>query len=423
VNLAHRIARGAGLAALVIASLATAAKADVPIAAVIEAKGGGLIAGTSYRNGYRMAIDEINASGGILGQQVKLKEIEIDTNGDAAKAATKEALAGKPFALLGPVFSGLTLASYSVSRDSGVPQFSGGEASSISRQFPATLYRTSLSQRASLPRLASFLTYALQAKKVAVVWVDNEFGRDGRDALLQVLPRFGAAGGESIGVKAGEQDFKATVDKLMAADFDALVIYMNEGESPALLQALKARNFSKPIIGDGPLVAQTVIDKAGAAAEGVYAHLAITTEAPNARVRSFVERYGKRYNSKPDHNAIKGYFAVQVIKSVSERVGKLDQAAFNEAMKSVRIEASQSPAMLTSAAYFAYGDMTRESYFAQVRNGSLVVLATVPMSDGTLVDLPGGKTVHLNSREGRAQLLGEAATAAAKPATPKKTGT
>ncbi len=379
----------------------------VQLAAVIEAKGGGAVAGGSFRNGYRLAIDEINAAGGILGEQITLNEIEIDTNADAVKAATVKAIAAQPFAILGPVFSGLTIASLSVARDAGIPQFSGGEAASISKQFPLTLYRTSMSQRASLPRLGSFVAYALQAKKISLLWVDNEFGRDGRDTLVQTMQRFGGSVPVSIGVKPGTQQFAGAIDKILASDTEALVVYMNESESAALLKELRARGYKKPIVGDGPLVAGKVIADAGPAAEGVYAHIAVTAEAPNARVRAFVERYKRRFDSQPDHNSIKGYFAVQVIKYAAElnKEKRFDRTAFNQAMSTLRIEATQSNAMLNAATYYIYGDMNRESYLATVKNGALVVLATFPMTDGSTVELINGKSVGLNSKEGRLALV------------------
>lgn len=128
--------------------------ADIPLAGIVEARGAAAPAALSFKNGYLMAIDEINAGGGVLGQLLVLSQFDIDTSPEAAEAAARKALEARPFAVIGPQFSGITAAAMKHTAASAVPHFTSGEAASLTRQFHPSLLRTSLSQSGSAPRLA-----------------------------------------------------------------------------------------------------------------------------------------------------------------------------------------------------------------------------------------------------------------------------
>lgn len=389
------------LLGLLLGGVALAAQAQIPLAGVTEAQGPGALAGGSFKNGYRMAIDEINASGGVLGQKLVLVQFDIDTKPDAAKEAVTQAVAGKPFAILGPVFSGLTLASMPITANTGIPHFTGGEAASLTRKFHPTLLRSSLSQMASAPRLASLLSYGLEPKNLALMSVDNEFGRDGKAALAEVLKRRNVNVGFERALKPGQTDFSKDVADLIASQPDALLFYTTENEAIGLLKELHKQGFNKPIFTDGLVAAPNVVDGAAGGAEGVFAHMTASGDAPSPSVQSFSARYVARYNARPDHNAIKGFFAVQMIKAGLELAGKLDAALFIKTVKDTRFDVRKYPELLSSTGYDFFGELNRESYLVVIRDGRPRVLATVRTIEGGQVELPNRSQIAMNSAEFR----------------------
>ena len=76
----------------------------------------------------QLAFKEINAAGGILGQRIQLVTFDTQTNADLAKALAQRAVALAPYAVIGPVFSGITLATMDVMREAQIPMFTGAEA-------------------------------------------------------------------------------------------------------------------------------------------------------------------------------------------------------------------------------------------------------------------------------------------------------
>jgi len=390
--------------AIALASAAQDTRADIALAGITEFKGGGAVAGTSFRRGYQLAIEEINASGGVLGERLAITQFDIETTPAAALDAAKSALALKPFAILGPVFSGITLAAMPATQATGVPHFTGGEAASIARRFHSTILRTSLSQQGAIPRLAALTAYGLGARRVALLTVDNEFGRDARALLRDALVRRGAVLAFDGAVQPGEADVDGVVRQALASQPDAVLLYLNEGESVTVLKSLRRLAYDGPIVGEGPLVSAQVIEAAGTDAENVVAHTGISVDVQTPRMRGFVAGYVKRFGSKPDHNAVKGYFAVQVLKAGLTRLGKVDRAGFMSLLKSARLEGRANPDLMTTVSYDMFGDLNRESYFVQVKGGSTEVLGTLSALDTPFFELSNGKSLALNSNELRREL-------------------
>ena len=74
-----------------------------------------------------------------------------------------------------------------------------------------------------------------------------------------------------------------------------------------------------PLIGETTLVGQKVVELAGDAANSARGHVGFTTDAPVDLVRAFREKFVKKYNYIPDHNGIKGYLAIYMVKATTEK--------------------------------------------------------------------------------------------------------
>ena len=299
-----------------------------------------------------------------------------------------------------------------------VPHFTGGEAASLTRKFHPSLLRTSLSQTGSAPRMSALVNFGLGSRKVGLVWIDNEFGRDGRTALVNSLKPRNEAVVFDASIQPGEKNMAPVVGKLLAANVDALLLYATETESIDMLKELRKQGFDKPIVADGLVASQKVIDGAQGGADGVLVHLSNSVDAPTPQMQAFVKRYEARYGTRPDLNAIKGFYAVQMIKAGLDVAGAVDQAAFLQAVRTTRFDGKRFPGLLGSVSYDLFGDITRASYFAAIRTGHPQILASIRAAEGGSVELPSGQMIALNSPEFRRELasvMAGGATAAKNP--------
>ncbi len=366
------------IAAAAIFAIAVSAEAQstVKIANIVELSGPGATAGTLFKNGVELAVKEINTSGGILGKKIESYTVDTQTNPGVAKGLTQKAVDDGVIAIFGPVYSGSIMVSMAESKRAGIPNFTGGEAAAITMQGNPYVFRTSFGQSTAFPKLAKYING--KAKTLAVIYVNNDFGKGGRDTMAKILEGSVTKIVADISTDAGQVDFSSAVLKAKQSNADAIFAYTNEEESARLLRELKKQGWTKPVIGETTLTGQKVIELAGDAANGAIAHVGLTVDAPNPEMLKFKAKYYQAYGSISDHNGIKGYTGVYALKAAIEKVGKVEPKAIAQALHGLTISAKKTPGVIMDVTFDANGDLDRESYMVEVKNGRQVVVDTLP---------------------------------------------
>src|SRR5262249_55413216 len=154
-------------------------------------------------------------------------------------------------------------------------------------------------------KVAKYIKDSLKAKNVAVIWVNNDFGKGGRDSITKALEAEGIKVAADIPTDPGQVDFSGAVLKAKQSNADALFVYTNEEESARALRELRKQGYDKPIIGETTLTGQKVIELAGDAANGALAHVGLTVDAPQPAIRDFDRKFQAEYKYKSDHNGMK----------------------------------------------------------------------------------------------------------------------
>jgi branched-chain amino acid transport system substrate-binding protein len=374
----HRATAAALLALAAVAAPLALAQQTVNLPIVIELSGAGAVSGTNFRDGAVLAIDEINAKGGILGRKIVAPQSDTQSNPGVSRAQVQKALDSDPYAILGPVFSGSVKVNMVLAQQAEVPQFTGAEAADITKMGNDYIFRTSFGQQVSMPKIANYLRDGLKAKSVALLWVNNDFGKGGRDTFLKEMGTRGIKVVADVSTESGQVDFAADVVKLKAANADAIFVYTNEEESARFLREARKQGVKTPLIGETTLLGQKVIELAGEAANGARGHVGLTIDAPVPAVQAFRDKFQKRFNYLPDHNGIKGYTAVYAIKHATEKLGRFDRKALAKLMHGLTITPEQEPGLLMEASWDAHGDIDRISFLAEVVDGKQKIVATLP---------------------------------------------
>jgi len=368
------------LAALAVLSLsATGLHAEsVKFAFIGELSGAGAVSSTNFRDGAVMAIEELNAKGGILGQGIELKQYDTQTNPGTARAQMQKAIDEEPYVILGPIFSGIIKVSMMLAEQAEIPMITGGEASDLTRQGNAYLFRTSFGQQASMPKIANYIRDVVKAKAVAIIWVNNDFGKGGRDNFIREMTARGIKVVADISTESGQTDFAADVVKAKAANAEAIFAYTNEEESARFLREARKQGLSVPLIGETTLLSQKVIDLAGEAANGVRGHVGLSADIPVPAVQEFKAKFQKRFNYVPDHNGIKGYTAVYAVNFATQKVGKFDRKALARTLHGLTISPRDEPGILIETTWDDKGDIDRVSFIAEVINGKQEIIGELP---------------------------------------------
>ena len=371
----HQLLAAAGL---VLGLHASAWAQPIKIANIVELSGAGATSGTNFKNGVELAVKEINAAGGILGRKIETTTADTQSNPGVAKGLATKAVDDDVFAVFGPVFSGSILVSMAETRKAEVPNFTGGEAAAITKQGNPYIFRTSFTQDTAMPKVARYIANNLKAKTVALIYVNNDFGKGGRESLTKALEPLGVKVIADISTDQNQVDFSAAVLKAKGSNADVVFVYTNEEEAARALRELRKQGVTKPLVGETVLTSQKVIELAGDAANGAVAHVGLTVDAPTPAMRAFRAKFEKEYKYISDHNGVKGYTGVYIMKAAIEKAGKVDRKLLAQTMKGLKISAAQHPGVLMDVSFDANGDLDRESFLAEARNGKQEIKEVLP---------------------------------------------
>ena len=365
-------------AASIFCAAAAHAQQTVYMPIVIEVSGNGAVSGTNFRDGALMAIDEINAKGGILNRKINAPVSDTQSNPGISRAQVQKAIDGDPYVILGPVFSGSVKVNMVLAQQAEIPQMTGAEAAEITQMGNDYIFRTSFGQQMSMPKMAAFVANGMKAKSVAFLWVNNDYGKGGRDVFFKEMAARNIKIAADVSTESGQVDFAADIVKMKASNADVMFIYTNEEECARVLREARKQGVKQPIIGETNVISQKVIDLAGDTAEGVKGHVGLTADAPIAAVQAFTEKFQKRYKYVPDHNGIKGYTAVYAVKYATEKLGKFDRKALAKSLHGMTITPAQEPGILIETTWDARGDIDRISFLVEVVKGRQKVVEILP---------------------------------------------
>jgi branched-chain amino acid transport system substrate-binding protein len=374
------ISLGIALAAALAAGSAPARANDpITLADVAELSGSGATVGTNWKNGIDLAVEEINAEGGVLGDKIVVTHADSQSNAGVAKALCQKALDGKPYALLGPGYSGSVKVCEPLAAEAGIAEIMGGEAADLTEKGNKFVFRTSFGQQISMPKIAKYIVDNLKAKTAAVVWVNNDFGKGGRDTIEKEFAKRGVKVVLDDSTEAGQADFAADALKVKSANPDVVFIYLNEEESARMLKELRKVDVKAPLVGETTLIGQKVIELAGDAANGALGHVGLTTDAPIPAIKAFRDRFVAKYHYVPDHNGMKGYLAIYMIKAATDKMGKVDANGLAGALHGLSISPDQEPNILMPMTITDTGDIDRESFLGEVVDGKQKITKVLPM--------------------------------------------
>lgn len=368
------------LAGILLAALSSgvAFGQAIKISNVAELSGGGATVGNNWKNGIDLAVEEVNAKGGILGRKIEVTHADSQSNPGVARAQVQKALDAEPYVLLGPGYSGSVKVTAPLAAEAGITQIVGGEAAELTQAGNKFLFRTSFGQQSSMPKVAKYINDELKAKSVAIVWVNNDFGRGGRDMISKEFAKYGIKVAADLSTEAGQADFAADVSKIKAAAPDAVFVYLNEEESARILKELKRQSVTVPLVGETTLIGQKVVELAGDAANGARGHVGLTTDAPVDLIKAFREKFVKKYNYVPDHNGLKGYLSIYMVKAATQKMGKVDPKGVANALHGLTIKAAEEPGILMDVTFDQNGDIDRQGFLVEIVEGKQVVKKVLP---------------------------------------------
>lgn len=312
---------------------------EIKIGGNLELTGGIATFGQSTANGIKLAFKEINAAGGVLGKQLVFVPADNKSEpSESTNAITKLITQDKVVAVLGAVASSNTLAASQVAHDNKVPFIStsstnpkvtvdGGKVKEYA-------FRVCFIDPFQGTVMANFASKSLKAK-TAAIYVDNS--SDYSKGLAQFFEEaFVKNGGKIVSKEAflqKDQDFKATLTKIKAANPEVIFIPGYYQEVGLIVKQARELGVKVPLLGGDGWDSPKLVEIAGAAAldNGFFSNH-YSPEDKDPRVVKFVEAYKKEYNQVPDALAALGYDAALMLVDAIKRANSDEPAKIKDAV-------------------------------------------------------------------------------------------
>lgn len=305
---------------------------DIPVGVFAALTGDQAAFGTATVQGVRLAADEINAAGGVLGRQIRL--IVEDDQGrpeEAASVVTKLITGNDVIVLIGENSSAQSLAAAPAAQANGVPMISPSSTNPAVTEKGDYIFRVCFTDPYQGKALASFVRNELKLDSAAIL-IDKK--NDYSVGLAEVFRnQFEAAGGKIVAQQSysgGDSEFRPQLTTIKAAAPQTLFIpgfYTEVGQI-----AIQARDLGIdiPLVGGDGWDSPMVIQIGGKSVENSYFsdHYFVGDARP--LVQAFVNEYRKRHGKNPEANAALGYDAVRVFADAVRRAGSLDRKAIRD---------------------------------------------------------------------------------------------
>lgn len=310
---------------------------SINIGEVAAMTGGTATFGQSSHNGTLLAVDEINASGGLLGKKINLiTEDDQSKQGEAGIVAKKLISRSKVSALLGEVASGRSLEMAPIAQAAGVPMISPASTNPKVTEAGDYVFRVCFIDPFQGTVMAKF-ALSKGWKKVAIL---TDSKQDYSVGLTEFFRKYYSAnGGTIIGEQSyasGDKDFKAQLTAIKGGAPDAIFAsgYYNE----VALIAVQARELgiTVPLLGGDGWDSPSLIEVGGKAMEGCYFSNHFSNEDQSPAIQEFVKKYEAKHGAKPDAMAALGYDSAKILFDAITRAGTLEGKALRDAIAATK---------------------------------------------------------------------------------------
>ena len=330
--------------------------------------------GTKQEKGYELALEEINAAGGVLGAKLELET--YDDGGDASTAANgaqKFADDDSIMAIGGSCLTSCTAAMLPITGDAEMAQLVVSSSAKSLTGISDYFFRMAVQDAAVGPQIANQFTKMGKTKAVTL-YCNNDYGSGLKDSFNA---QFEANGGQilnSIPYQATDQDFAAILTTVKSLDPDCIALCGTTTDGALIIKQARQMGIEAEIMGQPGLYNQNVIDIAGDTAEGLLCSGVFVADGADEKGQEFVTKYGEKYNGEvPDGFAALAYDQMYVLADAAERAmeendGELTRQTLAEALKETNYEG------VTGTVNFdENGDWVRDYLTLTVKDGKYVL--------------------------------------------------
>ncbi|MGB9151711.1 MAG: branched-chain amino acid ABC transporter substrate-binding protein, partial [Alphaproteobacteria bacterium] len=304
---------------------ASPARADITIVAQGSITGQDATSGEQLQNGVQAAVDSINASGGVLGQKLRLVIKDDACDPKQGVAVANELGDGSVFAVIGPTCSGTAIPASKIFNEEGIIMISPSATNpELTEQKLNNVFRTCGRDDQQGKAIADYILKNDKAAKVAVIDDKTAYGHGIADEVVRGLNKGGIKEKMRWSITRGERDYASLIAKLKANDVGVVFFGGYHTEAGLIVRQMRDAGLTALFISDDDLTTHEFWSITGPAGEG-----AMMSFSPDPRPLPEAADAVKRIRARgfePEGITLYSYAAVQVLAEAAQRAGSVDAA-------------------------------------------------------------------------------------------------
>lgn len=332
--------------------------------------------GISSHEGTLLAVEQINAAGGVLGKKIDLHtEDDLSKAGEPATVVNKLISLDGVVAMLGEVASSRSLEAAPICEQNQIPMISPSSTNPKVTETGDYIFRVCFIDPFQGTVMANFASKTLKAKKVAVF---TDVKSDYSKGLAKYFKEgFIANGGEiaaELDFNGGDKDFKAQLTAIKAANPDAVFVPGYYTDVALICIQAKELGLNVPLFGGDGWESDELVKIGQDAVEGDYFSTHYAPDMATDKSKNFVADYQKRFNGKiPDAMAALGYDSAMILADAMKRAGSTDGPKVRDALAATK----DFDGVTGKITINEKRDATKSAVILQVKNGKFHYLETV----------------------------------------------
>jgi branched-chain amino acid transport system substrate-binding protein len=295
--------------------------------------------GQSSHKGVVMALEEINAAGGVLGKKIELVSEDNQTKpGESATVVKKLIARDKVIALLGEVSSGRSLEAAPIAQAAGVPMIAPAATNPSVTEKGDYIFRVCFIDPFQGTVMAKFAQTDLNAKKVAIISsASNAYSVGLAKFFRETFTQSGGTVAVEQKYSEGDKDFRAHLTAVKAAGVDAVFVPGYYTESALLVRQARELGITVPFFGGDGWESDKLLEIGGDALNGCFYSTHFSPQNKEPAVAEFVKKFKARWNNEvPDAFAALGYDAAYVLVDAIKRAGSTEGAKLRDALAATK---------------------------------------------------------------------------------------
>jgi branched-chain amino acid transport system substrate-binding protein len=290
------------------------------------------LAGQRTKEGIDLALEEINAAGGVLGKKlVYTIEDDQNTQTTAVNVVTK-ILTQKVAAVIGPHTSGNAMATQELYKKAQVSYLTGGVSPRLTELGNEYFFRVRPSDTINGQVASKYAIEKLGAKKIGISFNNNDFGTGGRDVIIAYLEKAGIPY-VAVGHNAGDKDLTGQIMRLKSEGVDVIISWTDDAEVALTARQLYELGVNVPVIASAGVVMDQVLNLLEPEyVEGWYSVTDFVVASNNPVITTFVNNFKNKYGHVPELYAATYYSAAYVVADAIKRAGSADPKEVRDAL-------------------------------------------------------------------------------------------